>query len=152
MNRYGETILVVDDEGDELRAMADTLAGQGYSALKATGYDSAMRIFEQYGGSIVLLVSDISLPGKNGCELAKAILKLNSAVKVLFVSGHVGAEVCKFYGIPVSDLHFLQKPFQPAELAARVEAVLRSPETIETLVVNGRPAVGKTGDDSHAGK
>lgn len=145
MNQHREIILVVDDEGDDLRTMAETLAQQGYPVLKATSYDSAMRVFEQHGGPIALLVTDISLPGDNGCELAKAILKLDSGAKVLFVSGHVGAEVCKFYGIPVSDLHFLRKPFQPAELSARVEEVLRSPETIRTLIGNDDSATWTAG-------
>ena len=150
MSRRRDIILVVDDEGKDLRLMADALAEQGYSVLKATSYDSAMSVFEQQDAPITLLVSDISLPGKNGCELAKAILKRDPGIKVLFVSGHVGAEVCKFYGIPVSDLHFLRKPFEPAGLAVRVEEVLRSPETVQTLVANGTPAKRSAGDDSQA--
>lgn len=148
MNQNRETILLVDDEDKDLRPMAEALAEQGYSVLKGTSYDSAVRVFEQQDEPIALLVTDISLPGKNGCELAKAIFKLDPQVKVLFISGHVGAEVCKFYGIPVSDLHFLRKPFNPAELVTRVEKVLRSRETIKTLVANGGPATRTAGGES----
>jgi len=45
-------------------------------------------------------------------------------LKVLFISGHAGAELCKFFDMPVTDVHFLQKPTEPAELRGRVKFVL----------------------------
>ncbi len=74
-----------------------------------------------------LLIADVALPERNGCELAKHLLKIEPHLGVLFVSGFVGYEVCKQYGIPVSDLHFLPKPFVARELVARVDEILNSP-------------------------
>ena len=54
--------------------------------------------------------------------------KRKSDLRVLFVSGHVGAEVCRFHGLEPSTLHFLGKPFKAADLLARVAQVLDSPE------------------------
>jgi DNA-binding response OmpR family regulator len=45
-------------------------------------------------------------------------------LKVLFVSGYAGAELCRFFGLPVTDVHFLRKPVDPAELLGRVKFVL----------------------------
>jgi len=74
-----------------------------------------------------LLIADVALPERNGCELAKHLLGIEPQLGVLFVSGFVGYEVCKQYGIPVSDLHFLPKPFVARELVARVDEILNSP-------------------------
>jgi DNA-binding response OmpR family regulator len=79
---------------------------------------------------IDMLVIDVSIPGKNGCELANEALAMQSNVKVLLMSGLTGAEVCRFYGIPATDVHFLEKPFRESTLLARVKYVLGSAEPL----------------------
>ena len=76
---------------------------------------------------ISFLVADIALPDGNGCALASADPRTESRdLQVLFVSGHVGSEVCRYYGLEVTDQHFLRKPFEPADLVARVKQVVKS--------------------------
>lgn len=123
-----EIVLVVDDEISDLEAMEKLLKEHGYTVISAQDYPEAMAVFGTYKGEIDLLLTDISLPGRNGCDLAKALLRLKRDLKVLFVSGHAGAEICRFYDIPKSDLHFLRKPLKPAELLSRVRQVLNSTE------------------------
>ena len=122
-------VLVVDDEPADCQSMAETLTRDGYQVLKAGDAVTAMRTLEHNPG-IDLLVSDISLPGTNGCELARQLLIIQPDLKVLFVSGFVGAEVCRYYGVPVTDLYFLRKPFTPKELASRVKSVIESTERV----------------------
>jgi DNA-binding response OmpR family regulator len=110
--------------------MAEALEREHYRVLQAEDSTSALRIADQQRRPIDLLVTDISLPGANGCELAHQLLKRWPDLKVLFVSGHVGAEVCQYYGIPVTNEFFLRKPFTPAELVGRVEQVLESTERL----------------------
>jgi two-component system cell cycle sensor histidine kinase/response regulator CckA len=119
-------ILVVDDEAEDCESCAAALHQEGYTVLQAADSTRALTICEAQAPRIDLLVTDISLPVTNGCELAKELLKRYPELKVLFVSGYVGAEVCRYYGIPVTDLFFLRKPFQPAELVERVRRVLES--------------------------
>ena|SRR5690349_8544726 len=119
-------ILVVDDEAEDCERCATALHEEGYSVLQAADSTRALRICEAQARRIDLLVTDISLPVTNGCELAQELLKRYPELKVLFVSGYVGAEVCRYYGIPVTDLFFLRKPFQPAELVERARRVLES--------------------------
>jgi DNA-binding response OmpR family regulator len=123
-------ILVVDDEPGDCRSMAEALEHDRYRVLQAVDSTSAIKVADQQRRPIDLLVTDISLPGANGCELAHQLLQRWPEMKVLFVSGHVGAEVCQYYGIPVTDLFFLRKPFQPAELVERVQQVLESTEKL----------------------
>src|SRR5947207_934780 len=122
-------VLVVDDEPGDCQTMADVLTAEGYRVYKAADAPSAMTVMEQQP-EIELLVTDISLPGTNGCELARQLLKKRPHLKVLFVSGFVGAEVCQYYGVPVGDLLFLRKPFTPRALVTRVRAVLASTEPV----------------------
>ena len=123
-------ILVVDDEPGDLQSMTEALEHEGFSVLQAVNSTSALRVADQQPRGIDLLVTDISLPGTNGCELAKQLFKRWPDLRVLFVSGHVGAEVCQYYGIPVTDLFFLRKPFAPRDLVERVSLVLNSTERL----------------------
>jgi DNA-binding response OmpR family regulator len=123
-------ILVVDDEHEDLIATSAPLRANGYRVLEASTYDTALGVFGMYPDQIDLLLTDISLPGNNGCELARALLGVKPGLKVLFVSGYAGAEVCRFYGLSASDVHFLRKPFKAGELLDRVRAVLDSAERL----------------------
>ena len=113
-----QTILVIDDEASDREMMSETLRRDGYTVLEANAYQDALRVFAR-NGEIDLMVSDVSLPGGNGCELAMAIRKQKPDIRMLFVSGHVGAEECRFYGLELSDLHFLRKPFSATDLVSR---------------------------------
>jgi len=60
--------------------------------------------------------------------LAKSLLRFQPDLKLLFVSGYAGAEICRYYGIKVAVLHFMRKPITPAEFVLRVRQVLDSEE------------------------
>ena len=123
------TVLVLDDEVEDLELMQKSLSIQGFRVITAMTSQEAIRLATQY--PIGLLVTDVSIPGsQNGCDVASKLLTDNPALKVLFVSGYVGAEVCKFHGVSVSDLHFLRKPFSVAQFIRQVKSVLESPEQI----------------------
>jgi two-component system, cell cycle sensor histidine kinase and response regulator CckA len=125
--------LVVDDELGDCQAMAKALEAEGYSVFQAANAIAALGVADRQDQPMDMLVTDISLPGTNGCELARQLLKRWPGLKVLFVSGHVGAEVCQYYGIPVTDLFFLRKPFQSPELVERVRRVWESTDRLPLM-------------------
>jgi DNA-binding response OmpR family regulator len=53
---------------------------------------------------------------------------------VLFISFHVGAEICKQYGLDTGDFHYLKKPLVETELAERVRMVLTSRQRFPRLI------------------
>jgi DNA-binding response OmpR family regulator len=106
------------------------LRGGGYGVGEARDYKEGLGLYRRLREHVDMLLIDVSIPGANGCELAKAVLALDPNVKILFMSGQTGAEVCKFYGIPATDVHFLEKPFRPSTLLARVKYVLGSAEPL----------------------
>ena len=125
-----KTILLVDDEVNERKRMRNVLEGAGYQVIESGDFAGASATFQRRRDEICMLLIDVSLPGNNGCELAKMSLSLNPGVKVLLISGLTGAEVCRFYGIPATDLHFLEKPFRGVDLLARVKYVFESSEPL----------------------
>ena len=128
------TVLLVDDEELDRRISSEILRSEGYTVVEAENYTEAVALFNANRKRITLLVADISLPDGNGCSLAIAMRQQKTDLRVLFVSGHVGAEVCKYYGLEVGALHFLRKPFTAAELAQRVGAVLAGIEPFPQLL------------------
>jgi two-component system cell cycle sensor histidine kinase/response regulator CckA len=122
----GPTVLMVDDEEVDRTAISRILRSQNYTVLEAETYSDAMAVFDLNRHAVKLVVADVCLPDGNGCALAIAMRKQKPDLRVLFVSFHVGAEVCESYGLDLAGLHFLRKPFVETELAARVEEVLKS--------------------------
>src|SRR3954447_14295138 len=109
-------VLIVDDEQSDRELTRDILQQSGHIVLESSSYSEAVDTFHLHSRQIDLLVADVAMPDRNGCELAKHLLTIHPNLGILFVSGFVGAEVCKQYGIPVSDIHFLSKPFVGREL------------------------------------
>lgn len=118
------TILVVDDEKSDRECIRRLLQEQGYTVLEAHDYWEAVDAHGKHVGQIDLLLTAIALPGTNGYELAKTIFGKDPHAKVLFVSGPTGAEVSRFYNMPVTGSHIVNKPVQAEELKARVRAIL----------------------------
>jgi DNA-binding response OmpR family regulator len=129
----GNVILAVDDEEEDLRLIRDALEQSGYRVLQANSYQQGYSVFSENRDQIDLLIADVALPDGNGCELALAVRGDRPTLAVLFVSGHVGAEVCRFYGLDVTDLHYLRKPFNAQELVRQVQRVLSSEERFPRL-------------------
>ena len=122
--RKTKTILVVDDE-DAIRGLICTVLRQGgYRVLEAGDGETAARIQGRHPGGIDLLLTDIGLPGQNGCELAATLHKREPVMPILFMSGLHGAEVSECKGVPKERYRFLQKPFGLTELLQRVSHFL----------------------------
>ena len=123
-----ETVLVVEDEQLVLDLTATMLERLGYAVLVARSGREALAIAHEHPCPIDLLVTDVVMPDLNGRELYAEVAKARPGVGVLYVSGY-SADVLAPRGVIPSELHFLQKPFTLATLAARVRAVLAATPT-----------------------
>jgi two-component system, cell cycle sensor histidine kinase and response regulator CckA len=126
MRQKRKTILLIDDEASQRGFMRHVLEDAGYIVLEGVDYDEALTIHSQFLGKIDVVLTDISLPGRNGYALVKALLDIDPTVNAIFTSGPAGAEVCRFHGMATTDVHFLEKPFRAADLLRRVRRVLES--------------------------
>ena len=119
----GETILLVEDD-DALRTVAcRSLVQCGYEVLEASDGQEALRMCAQHDGRIDLVVSDMVMPEMSGAELAERIAESFPEVRVLLMSGYTRDEAAR-RGIASERYSFLEKPFTPTKLAARVRDLL----------------------------
>jgi two-component system, cell cycle sensor histidine kinase and response regulator CckA len=121
-----DVILVVEDDLADLELMCIALRKQGYRVLPASSYLAGVNTYNLHSGAIDLVVTAVSLPEKNGCEMAKKLLVGAPDQKVLFVSFPAGAEICRFYGMLGPRMYFLEKPLDPQTFVRRVSLVMES--------------------------
>jgi two-component system cell cycle sensor histidine kinase/response regulator CckA len=118
-----ETILVAEDH-DGLRELArETLLGLGYNVLIACDGEQAVREFQQYNGTIDLLVFDVMLPKKSGPEAYAEISKRKAGLPIIFATGY-SADIALLHKAEMQGAMLLQKPYIPRDLARRVRETL----------------------------
>jgi two-component system cell cycle sensor histidine kinase/response regulator CckA len=119
--RGSETILVAEDD-EALRALLRIgLEICGYNVLAAASGREALRLAALRDGPISLLITDVTMPGIDGPELARRLAARRPCLKVLLLSGYAPDPARLDRGAA-----FLQKPFRPAQLVAKVRALLDS--------------------------
>ena len=119
MHHY--TILIVDDEEDMRNLVEMYLLNSGYTCLQADNGEKAINLVELY--EIDLILMDIMMPEMDGFSICEKI-RSQSEVPIIFVSAK-GEEWDKVKGLRMGADDYMVKPFNPGELVARVEAVLR---------------------------
>src|SRR5579862_2405821 len=122
--RKGVTVLVIDDEVSQRSMMRGILENAGYEVLEGRDYREALVIHANHRGKVDVVLTDIALPGQDGCQMVRTLIEADPELRAVFVSGQAGAELCRFYGLATTDIHFLAKPFSPAELLRRIRTVL----------------------------
>lgn len=137
----GATILVVDDDGQILQLVARFLRTNGFRVHTARDGREMQDVLAQNGADLIVL--DLMLPGVNGLELCRELRK-TSAIPVVMLTAK-GEEVDRIIGLEVGADDYLPKPFNPRELLARINAVLRRSSG------NAQPAAGKSRKFGFAG-
>jgi two-component system, cell cycle sensor histidine kinase and response regulator CckA len=116
------TILLVDDD-EWVRVLArDVLAGEGYRVLEAADGQDAIRVAAEHPGPIHLLLTDVMMPGMNGCELAAGLSALLPGMKVMFISAYDRDYLVARGLSPTGPV--ITKPFTVEYLTRRVQMVL----------------------------
>jgi CheY-like chemotaxis protein len=117
------TVLLVEDD-DMVRAVTrGMLAVRGCRVLEARNGREALRVWQESGASVQLVVTDVVMPGMNGRELAEHLQRQRPDLKVLFVSGQTDGLFLDQNRLPRGTA-FLAKPFEPETLGAAVEGLL----------------------------
>ncbi len=123
LRRGKETILLVEDEEEVRTLTARMLKRQGYKVIQANEGQAALTKVENYKGSIDLLLTDVIMPHMTGIDLAQHLKRIQSNMKVLFISGHIDSTVAH-QGIRQADFPFLQKPYTFETLHKKISSVL----------------------------
>jgi two-component system, cell cycle sensor histidine kinase and response regulator CckA len=122
----GQTILLVEDEELLRRLAGRGLARHGYRVLEAATGEEALTILDQHLQDVSIIVTDLMLPGMSGRELADRVKDRCADIKILYTSGFT-ADAAVHDGVEHATLAFLQKPYTPAALAAKIRLVLDGP-------------------------
>ncbi len=119
--RGNERVLVVDDESSVRRSTARLLTSLGYAlSTAASGNEALAQVEDQ---SFDLLLTDLSMPGMTGTELAAQIRERVPSLPIVFMSGNVGSDPLREQ-IAAGRAVFLQKPITLLVLATCIRQVL----------------------------
>jgi two-component system, NtrC family, sensor kinase len=120
----GGTILIVDDTVSNLQVLSDALFESGFEVAVATSGESALRQISYAVPSLILL--DVQMGGMDGFETCRR-LKANPStqdIPVIFMTALSEVDI-KLRGFEVGAVDYITKPFQQAEVLARVQLHLK---------------------------
>jgi two-component system alkaline phosphatase synthesis response regulator PhoP len=128
-------ILVIEDEATLSLLLCERLEKEGYAV--AACRDGEQGLAQAIGGTFDLLLLDIKLPGRSGFEVCRDLRRHCNNLPVLMLTAR-GDVKDRVKGLKLGADDYLVKPFEVAELLARIEALLRRannapPQLIDSL-------------------
>ena len=116
-----QNILIADDNSDITKVLAAYTKKEGYNPIIATDGEEALKLFDEYSPSAVLL--DVMMPKVDGYEVCRKIREKSNIPIILVTARGEGFE--KIMGLDIGADDYIVKPFSPSEVIARLRAVLR---------------------------
>lgn len=113
------TVLVTDDEAEVLEVVVEFLRMMGIRTIQAKSGAEALHLAGEFAGPIHLVLTDVQMPGMNGCELAERLRRQRPAIKVLFMSGYCCDELL-LQRVRDGEVPLLLKPFTSSELFGKL--------------------------------
>ena len=118
-------LLIVDDEATIVETVEAKFRKEGFSTFSAGSAEDGMRLFKRIKPDLVIL--DIMLPQRSGLDFCRAVRR-EHATPIIFLSAKI-EDADRIKGLELGADDYVVKPFSPAELVARVDAVLRRIDT-----------------------
>jgi two-component system, OmpR family, response regulator len=127
-------ILVVEDDRETRSLISKYLRGNGCNVAAANdGREMARAMADQ---RVDLVILDVMLPGEDGLSLCRKV-RAESQVPIIMLTAR-GEDVDRILGLEMGADDYLAKPFNPRELLARINAVLRRQAAAQTVsAING---------------
>ena len=121
------TILIIDDDKKLNLLLKDFFKDFGFTTLTATHPEDGLKKIKQKSPDIIIL--DVMLPGMNGFEVCKTVRKFSSIPIIMLTAK--GELMDRVVGLELGADDYLAKPFEPRELVARIQSVLRRIHPVE---------------------
>ena len=115
-------ILLIEDEPGLVLTISDLLTSEGYGVETALDGDAGLGKATQKKFALIIL--DVMLPKKTGFEVCRQLRQAGSDTPILMLTAKTQV-IDRVVGLKLGADDYLTKPFDPAELLARVEALLR---------------------------
>ena len=117
-----ERILIVDDDRELCELVAELLGEEGFEIEVANRSERGLE--RALSGEHSLVVLDVMMPGMNGFEVLRRLRAQGSDIHVMMLTAR-GDDVDRIVGLEIGADDYLPKPFNPRELVARIQAILR---------------------------
>jgi DNA-binding NtrC family response regulator len=114
-------ILIVDDEKNIRRSIAQALESFGYAVTTAASGEEAIAKVKEEAFKLILL--DLKLPGIDGLEVLRQVVELHPDIQVIIISAY-GTVESAVEAMKLGAVDFIQKPFTPKEIRSLVKQVL----------------------------
>ncbi|MGF7058559.1 response regulator transcription factor [Brassicibacter mesophilus] len=149
-------VLVLEDEADIRGFIVINLKRAGYDVIEAETGEQALEV-AQKNKDIDIAVLDVMLPGIDGFEVCRNIREMNETTGIIMLTAK-SQEMDKINGLSMGADDYVVKPFSPAELVARIDALVRRVELLKgkkseniisgpfKLDIDGR-AISKNGEE-----
>lgn len=122
-------ILVLEDEDDIRAFVVINLKRAGYEVIEAGTGEKAIELLEEHE-DIDVGVFDVMLPGIDGLEVCKKVREKDKSMGIIMLTAK-SQEIDKISGLTMGADDYMSKPFSPAELIARIDAVVRRVELLK---------------------
>ena len=116
-------VLVLEDEASIRGFIVINLTRAGYEVIEAEAGEQALELLQKHSDIRVALL-DIMLPGIDGFEVCRRIRATNTSIGIIMLTAR-SQEMDKVTGLMTGADDYVTKPFSPAELTARVDALFR---------------------------
>lgn len=133
----GEHLLVVDDDPDIALMCEEGFKLLGYQVDAFSSSREALAFFKENHGEIDLVVTDQTMPGKTGMELARSMLEIKKEMPIILCSGYAGAinkKIVEKAGIK----RFIMKPVTIGSLSRQVQQLLQGNPSITQGLTRGK--------------
>ena len=127
-----KNILIVDDEPDIREILRYNLEKAGFNITEAITGDDALNKLSK---DLDLAILDIMMPGKDGYEVCRKIREQGNTVPIIFLTA-MDREFDEVRGLEVGGDDYIKKPFSPKMLIARINAILRRIDQINSKGTN----------------
>jgi len=121
--RGDEHILFVDDEADSVSMAERMLASIGYQVTALTCGSEALKVFSAQPEKFDLIITDLTMPGLTGDELAREIMSIRPDIPIILCTGF-GKKTAEETGLAAGIQDLLMKPVTMEDMAGTVRRVL----------------------------
>jgi DNA-binding response OmpR family regulator len=135
-------ILVVDDDLELCELLTEYLQPEGFDVDAV--FDGLQGVDRALSGRYSLLILDVMLPGVRGFEALRQI-RAKSAMPIIMLTAR-DEDIDRILGLEIGADDYLAKPFNPRELAARIQAVLRRSASTTREIARVGPQRIRLGD------
>lgn len=115
------TILIIEDDPDLQQLLKEYLAGFDYAVHSEGAPEAGLKAFKTLSPDLIIL--DVMLPGMNGFEVCRRI-RHDSQIPIIMLTAR-GDVMDRVAGLEIGADDYLPKPFEPRELVARIQSILR---------------------------